>query len=85
MDDLATAPIKVVKCKNCGADVVVNAKYPITSVDRCVYCPIKNDKNVWRDIYRAHKAPEPRNPLQNALVVQETTGSCKGFKETRAI
>ena len=45
MDDLARTD-KGGQCKNCGADVVVNAKYPITSVDRCVYCPIKNDKNV---------------------------------------
>ena len=37
---------KIVPYNNCGADVVVNAKYPITSVDRCVHCPSKNDKNL---------------------------------------
>ena len=41
MDDLANAPIKVVKCKNCGADVVINANYPIDSVDSCKNCPDK--------------------------------------------
>lgn len=41
MEDLANSPIKVVKCKNCGADVVVNAVYPITSVDSCKNCPDK--------------------------------------------
>ena len=46
MEDLANSPIKTVKCKNCGADVVVNANYPIDAVDRCKYCPIKNDKNL---------------------------------------
>ena len=39
--------VKTVPCKNCGADVVVNANYPITSVDSCKNCPsIKNDKNL---------------------------------------
>jgi len=31
-------PVKTVKCKNCGADVNVNASYPITSVDNCKKC-----------------------------------------------
>lgn len=33
--------IKTVKCKNCGSDVVVNANYPIDSVDSCKNCPLK--------------------------------------------
>ena len=43
-------PVKTVKCKNCGSDVIVNARYPIDSVDKCKSCglydPLKNDKNV---------------------------------------
>ena len=38
--------VKIVKCKQCGSDVPVNAAYPIDSVDSCKYCPPKNDKNV---------------------------------------
>lgn len=38
MENLANAPIKTVKCKNCGADVVVNANYPIDAVDSCKHC-----------------------------------------------
>ena len=41
MEDLANSPIKMVKCKNCGADVVVNANYPIDAVDSCKHCPDK--------------------------------------------
>ena len=41
--------VKIVKCKNCGADVRVNANYPITSVDKCKACglygPQKNNIN----------------------------------------
>lgn len=36
------AEVKVVKCRNCGADVTVNANYPITEVEYCKYCPDKN-------------------------------------------
>lgn len=32
---------KVIKCKNCGADVIVNANYPIDSVDSCKSCPVE--------------------------------------------
>jgi|TARA_R100001163_G_scaffold1027_5_gene1591 hypothetical protein len=46
MEDLANSPIKIVKCRNCGADVVVNANYPIDAVNTCIYCPSKNDKNL---------------------------------------
>ena len=51
MDSMAyKAPgeeVKIVPCNSCGADVVVNANYPITSVDSCKNCPsIKNDKNL---------------------------------------
>ena len=38
--------VKTVKCNNCGADVVINANYPIDAVDSCKHCPIKNDKNL---------------------------------------
>ena len=39
--------VKTVQCKNCGADVVVNANYPIDAVNSCKNCPsIKNDKNL---------------------------------------
>ena len=30
--------IKIVKCKNCGSDVPVNANYPINSVEKCKSC-----------------------------------------------
>ena len=46
MIELPDDEVKLVPCKNCGADVVVNAKYPIKSVDYCYNCPSKNDKNV---------------------------------------
>ena len=46
MIELPNDETKIVPCNNCGADVVVNAKYPIKSVDRCVHCPPKNDKNL---------------------------------------
>lgn len=40
-------PVKLVKCKKCGVDVPVNARYPVTEVGcQSWYCPIKNDKNV---------------------------------------
>ena len=33
-------PIKIVKCRECGVDVVVNANYPITEVGcNPRYCP----------------------------------------------
>ena len=31
--------IKIVKCKNCGADVPVNVAYPIDAVNACKNCP----------------------------------------------
>tara|TARA_A100001201_G_scaffold1147_3_gene2941 strand:+ start:471 stop:620 length:150 start_codon:yes stop_codon:yes gene_type:complete len=38
-------PVKTVKCKECGEDVVVNAAYPITEVGcRDWYCPKKSQK-----------------------------------------
>ena len=54
MINLPNDDVKLVPCNNCGADVIVNAKYPIKSVDRCVHCPSeaqappKNDKNVCK-------------------------------------
>ena len=30
---------KIVKCETCGADVTVNAAYPIESVKTCPKCP----------------------------------------------
>ena len=38
--------VKSVPCNGCGADVIVNANYPIKSVNSCKNCPPKNDKNV---------------------------------------
>ena len=44
--------VKTVKCNNCGEDVLINARYPIPSVERCKKCglyedykPQKNDIN----------------------------------------
>ena len=39
MEDLANTPVKLVPCNNCGADVMVNAVYPIKSVKSCKNCP----------------------------------------------
>lgn len=41
-------PVKVLKCKECGVDVVVNAKYPINEVGcRPRYCPkVKGDEKM---------------------------------------
>jgi hypothetical protein len=37
-------PVKVLKCRECGVDVIVNAKYPITEVECCPrYCPKEQD------------------------------------------
>ena len=33
--------VKLVKCKNCGADVTVNSAYPIDYVETCKHCPDK--------------------------------------------
>ena len=38
--------VKLVPCSGRGADVIVNANYPIKSVNSCKNCPPKNDKNV---------------------------------------
>jgi len=32
-------PVKIVKCTNCGEDVVINARYPIDAVESCKKCP----------------------------------------------
>ncbi len=37
-------PVKIVKCLKCGADVTVNARYPIDNVYSCVNCPEKMTK-----------------------------------------
>ena len=34
MIDFPLDAIKIVKCKNCGSDVPVNANYPIDSVEK---------------------------------------------------
>ena len=44
--DLPPGDVKIVKCRNCGADVMVNSNYPINAVNTCIYCPSKNDKNL---------------------------------------
>ena len=42
-------PIKLVKCKDCGIDVVVNASYPITEVEcRPWYCPSRKNSEQER-------------------------------------
>ena len=38
--------LKTVKCKNCGADVNVNASYPIDSVDKCKNCGLYGPKKI---------------------------------------
>ena len=35
--------VKIVKCKNCGADVTVNVAYPIDAVDNCKNCPTEEE------------------------------------------
>ena len=46
-------PVKFVICNNCGADVIVNAKYPITSVDNCRNCGLygttEKTWNIWKN------------------------------------
>jgi hypothetical protein len=43
-------PIKILKCKECGVDVKVNANYPITEVNcRDWYCPKTGKKDVTRN------------------------------------
>ncbi len=39
-------PVKVVKCDACGADVRVNANYPITSVSKCRDCGLYDLKKM---------------------------------------
>jgi len=40
-------PVKVVKCKECGVDVRVNSKYPVSEVGcQPWYCPKKNEINL---------------------------------------
>ena len=41
-------PVKVLKCRECGVDVIVNAKYPITEGEcRPRYCPkVKGDEKM---------------------------------------
>ena len=52
-------PVKIVKCKNCGADVIVNANYPIDSVERCKNCGLYGETtrtwNTWKNIDPSEK------------------------------
>ena len=45
MNNMAYGPppgdVKIVKCETCGADVTVNAAYPIESVKDWPQCPDK--------------------------------------------
>ena len=51
MSVLTDAPIKLVKCQDCGVDVVVNAAYPITEVEcRPWYCPHTDKYNNEQEI-----------------------------------
>ena len=38
MEDFPIDAIKIVKCKNCGSDVSINARYPINTVEQCKSC-----------------------------------------------
>lgn len=53
MMDFPLDAIKIVKCKNCGSDVPVNANYPIDSVEKCKSCGLYGftDKtwNTWKN------------------------------------
>ena len=40
---------KVVECNNCGEDVIINASYPIDSVDQCKNCGLYD----WNRVNRA--------------------------------
>ncbi len=44
---------KVVICNNCGADVIVNASYPITAVEQCANCGLYGETphtwNTWKN------------------------------------
>lgn len=77
-------PVKVLKCKVCGVELMVNANYPINEVT-CRQCyvtgtPPISDKNVWRGIRRCRVAKNPPYPPRNLQVVQETTGKHWGFR-----
>ena len=52
-------PIKLVKCKDCGNSVVVNAAYPITEVEcRPWYCPVRAERTPYTDKYTDDKERE---------------------------
>ena len=38
MLDMKLHETKLVKCKNCDSDVIINANYPIEAVERCKNC-----------------------------------------------
>ena len=44
---------KLVKCKNCGSDVLINAGYPIEAVEKCKNCGLYGETtktwNTWRN------------------------------------
>ena len=45
--------IRIVKCNNCGEDVIINANYPINSVESCRNCGMYgqtgNTWNAWKN------------------------------------
>ena len=42
-------PTRIVLCKNCGSDVVINANYPISEVLRCAKCGLYGEtEHTWR-------------------------------------
>ena len=44
--DIANSPVKVVKCRQCGVDVTINANYPIHDVGcQPWYCPDNKQNN----------------------------------------
>ena len=52
-------PTKIVICNNCGADVIVNANYPITAVERCRNCGLYGETvhtwNTWKNVDPSEK------------------------------
>ena len=52
-------PTKIVKCKNCGSDVVINANYPIEFVEKCKNCGLYGQTgytwNTWKNVEPSEK------------------------------
>jgi hypothetical protein len=61
MQSMAMGPppgdVKIVKCENCGADVTVNAAYPIESVKTCPKCPVEKSLRGYNAYTRTLSTP----------------------------